>query len=55
MKLMSSRRSNLNHLATLVGSKLTVTTQEMDLGVTVDSAVQICDLSVRAAKTQTSC
>lgn len=41
MKLMSSGRSNLNHLAALVGSKLTVTTQEMDLEVTVDSTVQI--------------
>ena len=35
---MSSGRSNLNQAATLLGSKLTVTIQEIDLGIIVDSA-----------------
>lgn len=33
VRLMSSGRSNLNHAATLLGSKLTLTTQKMDLGI----------------------
>lgn len=52
---MSSGRSNLNHAATLLGSKLTVTTQKMDLGIILDSAIEISDLSVRVVKKQTNC
>lgn len=52
---MSSGRSNLNHAATLLGSKLTVTTQKMDLGIILDSAIEISDLSARVVKKQTNC
>lgn len=52
---MSNGKSNLNHAAMLLGFKLSVTIQEMDLGIIVDSAIQISDLSVRAFKKQTNC
>lgn len=55
VRLMSSGRSNLNHAPTLLGSKLTVTIQKTDLGIIMDSAIQISDLSVRAVKKQKSC
>lgn len=48
-------KEQFDHAATLLGSKLTVTIQEMDLGIIVDSAIQISDLSVRAVKKQTNC
>lgn len=52
---MSSGKSNLNHTDIILGTKFTVTIQEMDLGIIVDSAIQIYDLSVRAVKEQTNC